>query len=475
MESKTAVKHDRRYTGALVLLLVLSFTLRVALSLRGGQGFWPDETRYYSVMDAVNSGNLRTVLNTVTGTADHLGFKALSVIPAYLQIKFNWGYAVATTFFSLFSTASIGLIWLIARRTGAGHGEALGAALTFACSNAMFYWSRHLIPYDVALFWGLACLCVAVGPKTSLGTSALAGFFGLLTFITYNGYWTWVALVLMGHVVFVLPNWKAALLRGGGGLLSLVGGFCLLVALAATLDANLIESYAQFAGTITQGDFPDGHRVIWEYLWSAESAGLIVWVLAAVGLIAAQCSGLKPARRGWLWLGGVAGVLVVLIVGSNLLEAFVVYGRVVRQLVPFAALLTGYVIFGLRYGGRAGLPIRAGLVAALLLAAGWNFATPLGQEFPLEFQRRSAVEMERLRTEATRTGQPEIAADRFKFVNTIFFWPYPTPAAEFGKSSELKISEHPLAYRPYLYEGFNRDQRSIFLKTDLRMKLLLIE
>jgi len=475
MDTNTATRVDRRYVVGLVLLLTIAFALRLVLTLRGGQGFWTDENRYSSVLDAISSGNFQSVLKVIFSTADHLGFKALSVIPAYLQSKFGVGYAVATSFFSLFSTASIAWIWLIARRTGAEPREAFGAALTFACSNAMFYWSRHLIPYDVALFWGLACLYVAVGPKSSVGSSALAGLFGLLTFVTYNGYWTWVALVLTGHVVFVLPNWRAALLRGAAGLLSLLGGFCLLVGFAAALDANLIESYTNFAGTIIQGDFPDGHLVIWEYLWSAESAGLTVWISAALGLIAAQFGGLKPARRGWLWLGGVTAVVVVLIVGSNFFEAFMVYGRVVRQLVPFAALLTGYVIFGLRLEGRGIHPIRAGMTTTLILAAIWNFSTPIRQEFPLEFQRRSTSEIERLRNEAARAGRPEITSDRFKFTNTIFYWPYPTPVPEYPNSRELRVREHPLTYRPYLYEGFNRDQRNVFLKTDLRMRLLILE
>ncbi len=475
MESKTAAGADRRYAVALILLLVVSYALRLVLSLRGGQGFWPDESRYYSVMEAVNSGNFRTVLNTVASTADHLGFKALSVIPAYLQISFNGGYAVATTFFSLFSTASIGWIWLIARRTGAGQGEALGAALTFACSNAMFYWSRHLIPYDVALFWGLACLYFAVGPKISLGNSLLAGLFGLLTFVTYNGYWTWVALVLSGHVVFVLPNWRAALLRGGGGLLSLVGGFCLLVVLAATLKANLLDSYTQFAGTITQGDFSEGHRVIWEYLWSAESVGLFVWVLAVFGLIAAQFSGHNPARRGWLWLGGVVGIVAVLVVGSNLLETFVVYGRLVRQVIPFFALLVGYMILGFRPDMGRFRVVRIGLVLLLLFSAAWNFSKPLAQEFPNEFHRRATFEIERLRANALVDGKTPIAPDRFRFVNVGFIWPTPTTMPEYGKIRELCVGQHPLVYSPFFYEGLKRDQRERFLGADIRMRLISIE
>lgn len=475
MVSKPATGGDRRYTIGLILLLAVSFTLRLVLTFRGGQGVWADEGRFYSVIDAINTGNLCTVLNTVAGTADHLGFKALGVLPAYLQIKFNGGYEVATAFFSLFSPASIGWIWLIARRTGAGPGEALGAALTFACSNAMFYWSLHLIPYDVALFWGLACLYVAIGPKSSVGASALAGLLGLMTVVTYNGYWTWVALVLTGHVIFVLPDWKTALSRAVVGLLSLVGGFCLLVGFAVTLDANLLESYSQFAGPITQGDFSDGHRVIWEYLWSAESAGLIVWIIAASGLIAAQVGGLKPARRGWLWLGGITGAVVVLIAGSNLLESFVVYGRVVRQLLPITALLTGYVIFGLPQEGRGIRPIRIGLVATLLLAAAWNFSIPLGQEFPIEFQHRSALEIERLRTEAVCTAQPATAPERFRFTKLNVNWPSPESVPDFGTTRELRARDHPLSYRPYLYEGSKRDERAVYLESDLRMRLLIVE
>lgn len=479
MVSSPAARKDRRYVIGLCVVLAVSFGLRLVLVRSGGQGFWPDENRFFGVADKVGKGNWNDVLMLIMGSADHLGFKALSVIPGLLQAKSGGDAAVSAAFFALFSTASIGWIWLIARRTGAEPAEALGASLVFACSNTMFYWSRHLVPYDVALFWGLACLFVAVGRRTTVtGTllsSALAGMLGLLTFITYNGYWTWVALVLAGHVIFALPDWKRALLRGVAGLVGLVGGFVALVGFAGNLDVHLPDSYAQFAGTITQGDFSDGHRVVWEYFWSSESICMLVWIAAAAGLIAARFAGLALAPRGWLWLGGATGIVIVLVVGSNLLEVFVVYGRVARQIVPFAALLTGYVIFGLRWPAKGLGRARIAVAATLVLGAAWNFAVPIKQEFPIDFGRRSSEEIARLRSEAERDGRPMLDPERVKLINADYLWPYPTPAPDYGKTRDLRVRPHPLSYRPYLFEGFNREQREVFLKSDIRMRLLVRE
>jgi len=475
MGSKSATDEGRNHVLGLVLLMGVSFAFRSILVLRGGQGFWGDESRYNAVYEAIASADLWKVSVVVMGSADHLGFKVLSVIPALLQLRFGGGYQIATFFLSLLATSCIGWMWLIARRAGADHNEALGVALVFACSNTLFYWSRHLVPYDAALFWGLACLFVALKPAPRVRDSVFAGVLGLLAFVTYTGYWTWVALVLGGHVLLALPNRRMAVSRAAAGLLGLVGGFGVLLAIASFLGANLWQSFTQFAGTITQGDYREGHLVIGQYLWSAESAGLVVWLAALLGLVAAGIFGLKPARRGWLWLGGASGVVFVLVLGSNVFEAFVVYGRVVRQVVPFFALLAGYVIFGLKFEGRWVRPVRFAAVTTLIAAAAWNFFTPLVQEFPNDFHYRSALEIERLRRDAEQKQIPPLAPDRFRFVNVGFIWPVPTPPPDFGKFRELRVRAHPLAYPPFLHEGFKRAQREEFNKADIRMKLIVLE
>jgi hypothetical protein len=62
----------------------------------------------------------------------------------------------------------------------------------------MFYYARHLLPYDAALALGLVALWCAVG--SSRRDSLMCGAAASAAFITYNGYWLLVATVLLLHV-----------------------------------------------------------------------------------------------------------------------------------------------------------------------------------------------------------------------------------------------------------------------------------
>jgi len=78
----------------LIALLLVSLVLRLALTLRGGQGFWPDEVRYTAVVNALSNweaGHRREALQLLIGTADHIGFKVLMLGPAWLQTQLKAG------------------------------------------------------------------------------------------------------------------------------------------------------------------------------------------------------------------------------------------------------------------------------------------------------------------------------------------------------------------------------------------------
>lgn len=277
-------------------------------------------------------------------SADHLGFKLVMLAPALLQSVTGWESFVPAAFLSLFSVLNIALVWLAARRCGAGEREALWAALAMATANSMFYWSRHLVPYDLALFWALACLCAGLKATSRWWDSLLAGMLGCAAFVTYNGYWAIIVCVLTAHVVWALPSWKSALLRAGWGLVGLTVPFIALLSVMLWWSGiYLLDSYIDFPGSITQGDFGDGAAVVVGYLWSAEGMTALVWAAAFLSLgIFLRRSESGAWRRGVLWAGILTALVLILIVGSDVLDAFVVYGRLVRQAVPFCALLVGW-------------------------------------------------------------------------------------------------------------------------------------
>lgn len=476
----------------LLAVLGISLGLRVVIVLRGGQFFWGDEGRYYAAEAAWKkweaSEGLKAGLLEVAGGADHLGFKVLMLAPAWVQRHTGGSYLVPSFCVSLFSLANIFLIWRIARRTGADEREALWATAAMAASNTMFYWARHVMPFDVALFWALASLYVALKPAARWWDSVLAGVLGCAAFVTYNGYWAIVACALTAHVLLAWPSWKSGLIRTVGGLAGLVGSFALLLGVVSwALDVDLLgltadedtgpkaATYLSFSGSINQGDFHEGARVFFDYLWCAERATSLVWLVALVASawLLARCDA-ATRRRGILWVGCLVALMLILIVGANVLEKFVVYGRLARQVAPFCALLVGWTagrIF--REGNRARRAERLAL-AGLTGCAAWSMATPLRQEFPVPFHARATAYAATYRNLHAPADPVGTAPEKFKFLYTGFIWPeadrtVPPP------HEVLLARAHPLAWRPYLYEGFARAQRDQIEATDIRMRLILLK
>jgi hypothetical protein len=263
--------------------------------------------------------------------------------------------------------------------------------------------------------------------------------------------------------------WRALWALGG-----LVGPYFLLLYVALwTIKVYLLESYLTFSGSINQGDFKDGHGVIVAYFWFAESLMVVVWLGALGWMLVRACRG-GVERRAWFYLGAVVAIATSLVVGSNVMEKFVVYGRIARQMVPFLALLTGYVFFHRWEFWNARVP-RVVAGATLVALAAWNFSGPLRLVFPPQFEAQGAAVIAGLDAEATKAGRSVMPRDRFRFVYTTFIWPAPSDQHLPPRYRVLLDRPHPLAYQPYMYEGFGMAQRATFRRSDFRMKLIQVE
>ncbi len=463
----------------LVTLLTLSLILRILLAKQGGQLYFPDESRINAPVDAataIRQGNVDEAVRLIFSTADHLGFKLAMTVPAWAWVKWGWSLPVLAMLGSgIFSTASIACIYALARRAGAGVEEARWAAGLMAGSTSMFYWAPHLMPYDMALCLGLACLFVSIHPAPRWYHSLLAGALGFCTFATYNGYWLIVAFALTVHVLQAWPmgkEWKAFLLRGGFGLIGLVVPFLTLIYWAAWGGFDLLNSYLNFSRTISQGDYNEGHRIIVAYLWTAENGLLLLWI-ACLGwfLWRSGRGGGADRNRARLWLAGLATIGLTLVLGSNVFEKFVVYGRLVRQMVPFFCLLGGWAMadFCVQGGLRDMIGRRAALLILIMGLAGFNFGRVFQQDFNFSLRANRA------RTAyLAQPGHTAVPADKFMLLYAGFIWPLP-PHYDLPPHEVLLSWPHPLQFKPFLYEGYNRQQRAAISSTDITARLILLK
>ena len=451
---------DSRLWARLTLAtLALAIALRFVLAAAGGQNYWPDEGRYHNAGIAVDDfrrGEMKAGALALVGTADHLFFKVVALPMAWADARFGYSPVRTACAISLFSVATLALMWTCARRMGAPRREAWLAVFLGACANSLFYYARHLFPYDVALCFCMASLALSLGPG-SLRRSFAAGILAGLGFLTYNGYWIIAGAVLVVHVLRARGP-KGAVLRAGAGGLGLVLPLAAAVLTAHLLGSNLIASFRAFSGTVFQGDFGRGHAFVWQYLWSAEGMVLLFWL---VGVAYACVRGWRSGmlERPLIWVAMAALLYAGLVVAADVMKVFVVYGRTARSVVPFLCMAAAWSANDLWERGRPRNRTALAILVLVALAAALNMAAPLRIVFDTEF-----ISMATRVIRATPIGS-------FHVENARHLRPGEMADDDSDPGILLLYRHHPLQFRPYLFEGFTEAQRKYLTVHDIGMKL----
>ena len=134
--------------------------------------------------------------------ADHVLFRLASLPAALAEAALGGPHPVlVSAYFSLFSVGLIFLIWAVSLRAGASEREALWSAFFGAASSSLFFYSRHFLPYDVALFTLFLALWFGLGGYSALNSAKVGGLVALGV-LSYNGYWLLGFAVLGLHVLF---------------------------------------------------------------------------------------------------------------------------------------------------------------------------------------------------------------------------------------------------------------------------------
>jgi hypothetical protein len=450
----------------LAVVLMISATLRGVLVWRGGQQFWPDESRYVEARVAVGrmaAGEWREAWAGLLGAPEHVLFKIVGLMPAAGERVLGgsqWGPAL---FFAMFSVLALWLVGWLARAAGGNEWEALAATALAAGANCLFYYSRHFFPYDLALCFGLWAWGLA--PASGRGASLMAGAAASLCFLSYNGYWLLGGAALIAHGVLAWRGGAAWVLRRWAwAALGLALPMGALAGAAALLGVNLARGLAGFSGTITHGGFGTAWRSIPEFFWAAEGFNAVLLALTLIAtVILTACRRARPAAV--LGLAAAAVLLAALVLLSDGVRIFVSYGRLARMAVPFACLAAGSLaVTAWRRGG--GWTWGAASVLALYFGqAAVNFSVPLRQWFPSEFSARAA----RLVAE-----QNAREPGNWRMIHASFYFTPESIAREALPGPVLWTERHPQQWAPYLFEGASPAERAEFLVRDGAMRLIRI-
>jgi len=471
-EKRTEPQGSFLGTGRIILLmLAAALVLRVAIIFAGGQGFAPDESRYIVSQQAIArilAGEVRAGLVMPLASGEHPGFKLAGLLPALVQAKFGGSDRVPALFFGGFSVLNLLLIWGCARRLGFSEAAQVWTVAFAVCSVALFFYARHLFPYDLAMSLALAGLWLGLRPGAGWGRCVAVGLCCGAAFACYLAYWLLAGAVMLVVVLYQGGNWWRLPLRG----LAVAAGFLLPLAALWLLNkwggAELVESGRKFSGSAHSGNFGSGWWIQWQYLFVAEGLRAAAFIAAAAWAL------LQVARdrrhRTWssplvVPLVAVGALYAMMVLASDYAKMIDVTGRVSRVLVPFLCLLAGAAVAQVLERWRR--PAVAWLFALVLPAsAAGAFATVLLQRFPADFRARGEALL--------RHRAPDNAESYHRFVNVDHFI-YAPEILRAEPAATLLAAPHPYQFAPYLYEGFNPPERRRRLAVDHRMRLVRME
>jgi hypothetical protein len=488
-----------RWDWCAVGLACLGAGLRWWLVLGGGQDWFPDEKRFWwsgLVVYWFHEGHWRQALEPILEWNQHPGFTCLGCLPVALHFAWAGWHGVAcaevpfdetvrfsAAVLSLASVISMVLVRSIVLRAGGSLLEARLAMALMAGSNTMFYYARHVLPYDASLALALASLAVGMraGGRWRL---VLSGCLAGAAFMTYYGYWAIVVVISVAVV-----TWKTTTITQVGRRAAwfIAGSLAWLAALVigrfAVFGGSFLQGMMSFAGTVKKGAFAEGWSLPWAYLWHAEHALLICWLAAIAAVLCAVARRRYVAGYAiaWVWMTGAVYLLLVL--SSVALHQFVVYGRTARQLVPFLCMIGGVGGARLWEIARANAKrwiIELG-VLALVIQSAWNFRLPLRQWFPADVKRLVAAEYGGFSQALTVEGpiiKDEQATSpiagsttRYVLLNAQYLAPVRGEKATPSGRVVLRFS-HPTQFIPHQYEEFTPRERRILRQTDISIRLI---
>ena len=460
-----------------ISILLVSLVLRWILIFRGGQYYNSDETRYEVSRAAARllvQGQMGEALKQFTISPEHLGFKVIGLLPALLEQTTGPSLAMPAMFFSLFSVLNLYLILLLSRATSESPVEPLFALAFAASSQSLLYYSRHLIPYDMSLTFGLLALYIPLVRDPSTKISFLCGVLSLLCFITYNGYWPLAGFAMLAHTLMNDKSVSGILRKGITTGLGFIMPLALLIGAMLPTDRDLISAYQLFATSITQGLFEEGWSIPFEYFWYTE--GLLFLILGAVAILAVVRPIREQSRYTYLWTAGIFFIYLCLVIPS-LMHYFVVYARLARQMLPFLILLAaqGFI----RLENRVACSQRAipFIYIVIFVQAAWNFSAAYQVGFPRDFAAEAQVRFPGFEFSSKRLayGAPVICQHNGYVIENTKFYIAPPERIPQVKGQLLLSAPHPTHYLPYLYEGDPPDFRRAYRTLRLQMNLFKVD
>ena len=475
-------------------MLAASLAVRCALVLQGGQYFFGDETRYdrgVQLYQALQSGDFERVRGLAI-LPEHMLFTWWAAILtagqhllaqltpygdwAHHPVYANFTMWIGALLLSLFSTLNLFLIHRLARVLGASDEEAAWTLLLMATSSTAFYYARHLLPYEGALSCALLALIIGLG-GSSWQRALGCGFIAALSYGFYNGYWYLVPVIWLTHTFVVCREPGGARLAVACGV-GVALGLALPAAFGTVVDGDYYWAIVRdFSKSVRQGSMAEGWSLPWAYFWHAEGvAGVAVILFILTAGVVHWRRKAPIARRVGLALAALVTSYALLVLTSNGLRVFTVYGRTVKPFVPLICLLGGWAFAQI-------LPrsprIKVLVASALVIAGTIHFQPHFSLVFPREIEIAVLRNWGNPKHTLNVSGsiyipltlpvtRPELALVNAQLLYPVHYYLGYPPGRTIARFA------HPLEFLPYQYEGFHPRERALLRTHDISIRLIAL-
>lgn len=497
MQNKTTIH-------ILFLIFFISVSLRYFLCTSGGQFFYVDEARFMNghyLLAHISDGDWTSAIKRITTTYAHTffifisaileGFRYLFVLafidssaPAFLLADSRIAIEVAAYLLSFASSTNIILLYLVVKSSGGTNLQGVIASVMLAASTTNFYFSRHLLPYDISISFALIALIFALKKRNYNLNNVLCGLFCGLTTLTYNGYWTLSALVWLillykskGHLVEKI---KCGVISLSTGILPII----LLYFISLNYEGNFLEGMQEWLAATKKnqyGDFGIGWKVLIYYLWDSER---VVSILYFLSIFTAITFFIKKNRLELnskdIGFFSILFLIIILICLCDILNNSVLYGRTIKQTIPFFCLAISYPIACLTENFKSRILIFSSILIFGIQVI-YNFKTCLEIEFPNNFILKSSSHKEEFSQFAEISG-PNISKlessssnHDHAIINAQSLIP---PFTGYKNIPIKKIyfeSDHPYNFKPYQYIHYRIKERTTLQEIDLKMKFVELD
>ena len=327
----------------------------------------------------------------------------------------------------------------------------------------------------MAMSFGLLSLYIALTWNQTSQISMICGSLSFLCFITYNGYWSLAAFVMLSNILMNSKNKNSIVQKTLFTGIGFIAPLTFLIMGMQRLGTNMISAYRLFATSITQGSFAEGWSLPFAYFWHTEHT--VILILGALSVIA-LISEFKGSRQDTkLWAGGILFIYLCLFVPSVILQYFVVYGRLARQMIPFLVLLSAQGLAQVESRAASGRKITTIILALMLVQAAWNFMSSYNLAYPRQFVAEAKVKFPNFEFSSKRLafGAPVICQNNGYVMESAKYYVTPPEKIPQVQGQLLLSALHPSNFLPYQYDGDPPSIRQRFRILKLKMNFYEVD